>query len=262
MTRAYLTSDLDLYVSTSGSDTTGDGSAGNPWRTGTHAYEAIRDTLDLGGRFVTVHFAPGAYGGNYCEGPVVGGRGAQSVTFVGSAANQGCIISAPGVACLSSRWGAEVSIKNFTCTGGAILNADEGKIAYSSINFSGSSGAHINASGAQSVVTSMDSGSWQSAGGTFHAVAENLAQINEADHYMTLGVPGIGFSIAYCQADENGIVNLQNTTWGGYGFTGVRFYALSGGVIEAGKPLNWIPGTLDGNCSAVGVANSSGGVYN
>lgn len=239
-TRTRLTANLDLYVSLSGSDTTGDGSSGTPWATGTHAWEMLRDEYDLAGKLVTVHVDGTTATGILCEGPLVGGRGAKSVTFLGTPANQGCTTT------FSGKWGAEFGIKNFTLAGNVGINCDEARIWYYSINFGNTSGAHINASGGNSIVTGMDNASWISGGGLFHAVAENLAQINEASHNMTIGGAGITFSIAYCQSDQGAIVNLQGTIWGGYSFTGVRYIAITNGNIATGQTANWIPGSIAG----------------
>lgn len=227
----------------------------NCWASGTHAWNFIRDNYDLQGRLVSVQVSSPALAGILAEGQLVGARGAQSFEFVCTLPAQGCVLDGP--AGLNARWGAELTITNFWIQGGVGISVDEGKVHYKSIAFGQTTaGAHINASGGRSVVTKLDNGSWIAGGGTFHAVAENLAQINEADYYMTIGYQGITFTIAYAQADEGAIVNLQNTVWAGYTCIGTRYVVLTNAVIEtAGKPKTWIP------CTG-GWAESSGGVYN
>ena len=246
---------LDWYVATTGSDTTGDGSSGNPWATGTHAYATIRDQFDLQGQFVTIHFASGTYAQIEAEGPLVGGRGAQSCTFLGDAVMATTTLNTPPttgcVSSLRSRWGAAVRIKNFYLTGANGLGADEGNIEYYSCAFGQTSAAHINVS--SGIVTKMDSGSWCAGSGTTYVTAEDHGEYNGADAYETFGFAGIAFSIAGYQADELSIINLQNTSWGGYGFTGPRFNLTSGAMIEsAGQATTWIPG------SAAGVTDGKG----
>jgi hypothetical protein len=259
MSRTYLTSDLSLYFNkATGNDTSGDGSATNPWASGTHSWNAVRDTLDLGGRFVTIHAPSGTQDGIICEGPVVGSRGCQSITFLGDAPlatstlgvipASGCIIVAPGTACLNAKWDAEVTIKNFYGTGGLVFSADEGRVHYYSMAFGACDAAHINAGGAHSVVTQMDDGSWIAGDALFHACAESLAEIHEQDHYMTIGYAGINFNSSYVQVDEGALHDSSNTTWAGAPCSGRRF-ANIGGIIITGQPAN--PNYLPGNIAGV-----------
>lgn len=55
--RTPLTANTTYNVSQSGNDSTGDGSAGNPWKTGQHACNYISANVDLAGFNVTVQFA-------------------------------------------------------------------------------------------------------------------------------------------------------------------------------------------------------------
>ena len=59
--RTTLIANQTLYVSASGSDTTGAGTVGNPWATGTKAYEYIRSNLNLNGFDVIISCADGTY---------------------------------------------------------------------------------------------------------------------------------------------------------------------------------------------------------
>ena len=60
-TREILTANRTYYVATTGNDTTGDGSSGNPWATIQHAYDVIVATLDTAGYTVTIQVADGTY---------------------------------------------------------------------------------------------------------------------------------------------------------------------------------------------------------
>jgi hypothetical protein len=60
-TRELLTANRTYYVATTGNDTTGDGSSGNPWATIQHAYNIIVATLDTAGYTVTIQVADGIY---------------------------------------------------------------------------------------------------------------------------------------------------------------------------------------------------------
>lgn len=54
-----LNADANIYVSTTGSDTTGDGTSGNPFKTIQHTIDVL--PKDLGGYFATINVASGIY---------------------------------------------------------------------------------------------------------------------------------------------------------------------------------------------------------
>lgn len=59
--RELLTANTTYYVSTTGSDSTGDGSSGLPWATIQYAYDYIVKNLDVAGYTVTIQLADGTY---------------------------------------------------------------------------------------------------------------------------------------------------------------------------------------------------------
>ncbi len=61
--RTLLIQNTTYYVSTAGSDTTGDGSIGNPWATPAHASNFISQNIDFNGFDITVSMANGTYVG-------------------------------------------------------------------------------------------------------------------------------------------------------------------------------------------------------
>lgn len=58
--RTELIANATYYVSSAGSDTTGDGSLGNPWLTPQHAIDFISTQIDMGGFTVTIKLVAGA----------------------------------------------------------------------------------------------------------------------------------------------------------------------------------------------------------
>jgi hypothetical protein len=61
--RTVLTADTTFYVATTGNDSTGDGSSGNPWATPQHAIDFLSANVDTGAFNVTIQFANGNYPG-------------------------------------------------------------------------------------------------------------------------------------------------------------------------------------------------------
>ena len=70
--RLGLTGDLDVYVSSAGSDTTGDGTQGNPWATISHAYDVFATDYDLRRKTVTVHLLTNMAGPGLLQGELPG----------------------------------------------------------------------------------------------------------------------------------------------------------------------------------------------
>jgi hypothetical protein len=84
LTRRILTSDINLFVSTTGSDSTGDGTVGNPWATPQFAYDTVCTFYDQGSFIITINFANGIYPELLIEAGVPTGF----VTFAGNSSDQ------------------------------------------------------------------------------------------------------------------------------------------------------------------------------
>lgn len=132
--RSALAGNTTYHVSQSGSDSTGDGSVGNPWKTGQHACNFISASIDLAGFNVTVQFSDSvtAYAGFiagefFSSAPSVTGVISANgnifvpfVTFAGNAADHTKVTIGPGTLSTSVCIGvnpsdsAVASIKNVT----------------------------------------------------------------------------------------------------------------------------------------------------
>lgn len=67
--RIQLVVDTTFYVATTGSDVTGDGTVGNPWKTITHAINYVMYNVTGQGVNVTIQVADGTYNENITLGP-------------------------------------------------------------------------------------------------------------------------------------------------------------------------------------------------
>lgn len=91
--RIKLTAALNLYLSPAGSDTTGDGSITNPWRSTQKAYDVLMADYDLAGRPVVINMADGTYPkGMLAFGKCVGQTSFHDVHFKGNEANPAAVI--------------------------------------------------------------------------------------------------------------------------------------------------------------------------
>lgn len=86
--RTLLTQDTTYYVATTGSDSTGTGTVGNPWATIQHAWDTIASTLDIGAFVVTIQLADGTYS----ESPSLIAAQTGQVVIQGNLANQTSVV--------------------------------------------------------------------------------------------------------------------------------------------------------------------------
>ncbi len=94
--RISLTANANFYVATTGSDTTGDGSSGNPWKTLPHAYSVLYAGYDLRGYSATIHVADGLYPqGMTVFGRLLGQRAYYDLNILGNLTNPQNVIIQP-----------------------------------------------------------------------------------------------------------------------------------------------------------------------
>jgi hypothetical protein len=87
-TRIRLTSTANFYLSPDGSDETGIGSQGNPWKTLSKAYYTLLANYDFAGHSVIVHLADGTYSqGLTAFGKCIGQVSFHDLYFLGNEAN-------------------------------------------------------------------------------------------------------------------------------------------------------------------------------
>jgi len=113
--RIKLQGNTTFYVATTGNDSTGDGSSGNPWATCTGAYHKLQSRYDLNGNTVTVNVADGTYTqGCSVSGPIVGQQGAGGLRFIGNLTNPAlCVIASPDNYGFGAAFSAKFQIAGF-----------------------------------------------------------------------------------------------------------------------------------------------------
>lgn len=115
--RIKLSAPLTVYVSTVGNDTTGDGTAGNPYRTRQKAYNNLASNYDLAGFTVTIQLADGIYTDSFQTygNQIVGQNGAGGIIFNGNSSTPSNVIIRPnnglGYA-YGAAFGASYTIQN------------------------------------------------------------------------------------------------------------------------------------------------------
>jgi len=114
--RTQVPTPLTLFVSPSGSDTTGDGSVGNPWKNPSKAYSTLQQNYDLSScQQVTIQLIDGTHvGSNQLVGGVIGQCQPGQIAFKGNCTTPGNVLVQPTAATgytFSAAFGAQYRIQ-------------------------------------------------------------------------------------------------------------------------------------------------------
>lgn len=248
-TSLVLTSALNYYVATTGSDSNDGLSAGSPFATIQAAVRAIRNWRQ-GGNAITINVANGTYAAGADVGGVqLAAPDISSLTFIGNvAAPSAVIIDVAGGNCFNAKNGAKFRVEGFTLRtsgSGSCLNATTGGvITHGSVVFGTCAGFHKQATDGGMI---FNSGDYTINGGAvahIHVTTNGYILTGSATVTLT-GTPafsqffcGVSFAIAQFSA---GVV------WAGSA-TGKRFSAHNGGAIRPfTSDRDWLPGDTAGD---------------
>jgi hypothetical protein len=259
--RIKLTGNLNLYVSTTGSDAANGLTTGTAFATLQHAFAVIYNSYDLNGFTVTVNLLAGAYtAGFQIAGSVVGGNlttipialvGAGSTTTTINVTNSNCVnvsmganISVSGVLLEASGTGNNGNAISISLNGQVSLGSD--------VNFGACSISHVNSV----------------SGGFFNSNAEAYTVSGAATQHITcvdngganiqgsaVSIPNnLTFSASFVNVNVGGFINAVGFTYGGGGaVTGVKYNAVVNGVIYTnGGGSGVFPGSSAGTTGSGG----------
>lgn len=257
MARTALTSNVIYYVAPTGSDATGDGSAGNPWATPSHAYSVVQRGIDLCGYKITVQLQGGLAGPFGFSGPLVGQVVPSDFEIYGddttwpSPANY--VVSATGAGAILFYVdnGARFSVRGMTLRspGGFGIAVAEGSVQVRNVWFGTMGGAGLDACGPNSIITGKDNLVWLFENTRAGAIAEDHGQINLPCAMIISGAPN--FSLAFVQADLGGMVDASGGSVAPGSASGPRYHAFTNGIIQSGGVI--FPGSVAGSTSTGGV---------
>ena len=260
-TRELLTADRTYYVATTGNDTTGDGSSGNPWATIQHAYDIIVATLDTAGYTVTIQLADGTYtDGLYITKSWSGGG---NIVIQGNISNMDSVIIAETtVPCVSVQYGVTLSgflqLSHFkgtnTGSGRSIIeHYGGGTIRYGYINFGSVNAAayadHIIVSGNNAIVTSNFQPYTISGNAFLHVYASRLSYFQCQVSAITL-IDTPAFT-EFARSSFGAVMNYTGYTIASGSATGKRYNVIGGGIIETGGLT--LPGDTAGSNDGTGI---------
>jgi len=266
--RVRLTANLDVYVATTGSDTSGDGSSGNPWATIQHAVTYIATTIDLNGFAATVHVSAGTYAaGCAVNSPFVGDTGSVGVTILGDETGtySNVLINSTEASCFTVTGGAKLSVRGFKlqsagsstpASGHAFNVAQNSSLNYGHINFGACAQSQVFIS--LSSVAVITQSCVISGGATIHLEIASISQIiapTAGGNTITLtGTPA--FSNVFVLCREMALVSITSAdlTFSGSA-TGVRYFVTGNSLIDTnGSGANYFPGSTAGS-------TANGGLY-
>jgi len=256
-TRIALSGNTSYYVATTGSDSTGNGTSGNPWATIQHAVTYIAALIDLRGYTATIYVADGTYTqGVVISGPFVG-QG--NVHIIGdSATPANCIISTTSSNCFLVQECGVVNIEGFklqtTTSGSGVLAGAAGQInIVGPMNFGACADTHIGCNGAGSSVTINTNYTISGSAQSHWSAQLGMSEIFVFSNTITItGTPAFSTAFAFIR---DSVLTCGSLTFTGSA-TGTRFSVSQNGVIDCGtSSLTYFPGSLAGSIT-------SGGVYN
>jgi hypothetical protein len=262
--RPPLTANGNFYIDAAlGSDTTGDGSSGNPWTTLQYAYNWIQANVNFAGYQCNIHMADGIYtGGLVAAGSFIGANNAGSLLILGNSSDPtAVVIHTTGADCVDVSAGGSISLKHLTVvsttSGGAggdgVTASYTGELFLYDMNFGACSGNQMYAAGGGSVIVMTD---YQITGGAqVHAQAAQQGYIEmsstPARHIAIALVGNPNFSAGFVMAGDGGIYASNNVFTGSA--TGPRYDAhLNGVIFTNGKGANYFPGSVAGGVSTGG----------
>lgn len=262
LTRLRLTAPITFYVSTTGDDTADGLTLATAWASIGHAYNYIRDRLDLNGYQATIQLANGTYASAGLQFPCIG----PAPIIQGNAADPTLTIvngvSTPAIWAMS---GAQVVVQNFTVEAvgpagdygaiGAGLQASSNAyiVMRSGMNFGPCSTAHIAAYQSGAVSCAGSGVVYTISGSAQQHVLLDGGVVSIADANISIA-PGVNFSTAYVWGTNGSSwMDGWGCTWTGTA-TGVRYNVTNNAVVHGNGGANYFPGDQPG-------VTSNGGIY-
>jgi|SRR5215469_10301183 len=257
--RKRLTADLNLYVSPTGNDTTGDGlTTGTAWATMQHAWNTIINNYDLSGHNITVNVAAGTYtSGIVAQGVPIGFNSGTRVLFTGDTVTPGnCNLSLNNQHCFTANAGAHFQIQGFAMSAAGLVSGTNASLLVvgpdSQITipgntlFGGCPGNQLWSTGG--TITLASSYAINGNGQAHFSVTGNGNILYSGSGYTTTLTGGPIYSTAFAAAFGGGMIEVftTNVTYTGAA-TGPHYNSQMNGIIwtnSAGP--TFFPGTVAG----------------
>lgn len=246
--RTRLTANTTFNVSTTGNDSTGNGTAGAPWLTIQHAINYIANNIDCAGFSATISLANGTYtAGGSLSAPVLGSN---ILNIIGGAA---VIISTTSSNCFSATTNGSLHIdggmKLQTTTNGNCIDANsEGIITVGNVNFGACAGAHVSSFNNSQVTIGSN---YSITGGALqHWICHDVSSL--IINAVTITLTGMPAFTDFCDCGAISFVGAIGITFTGAA-TGQKYISSANSLIQTGgASINYFPG------NAAGTTNNNG----
>jgi len=256
--RVRLQANTNLYVNAStGSDTTGNGSASAPWQTLQHAYNQIQDNWDMNGYSLTVNCTGAFTAGLLADGLCVGQTGPRSLIFNG-VSGASVTVGAAQYGCFEAADNGQIQnfvLSNTNAAAYCVRAAGGYLVVGAGITFAASAGVHVQAIGFGLIWFDQNFTITGGAQVFFSVTINGVISMSPGGNIITCTISGTpNFSNAFVVCDTN-------STWSGVytlmvfsgAATGVRYKALNNGVIWTnGASTTYFPGNAAGTTTAGG----------
>lgn len=263
--RQRIAGNTTWYVSPSGNDSTGNGSAGSPWLTIGHAYSVIAAQYDGNGFTGTISCANGTYtsGINAAFGLV----GFVALLIEGSGGSTNCTLSVTNGSCFIINQATTIQLQGMlleaTGTGGgqgfAIATAHGGYVQImSDINFGACATGHLNSEAGGTIQVS---GNYKITGGVSGGTGSHLNAVDSGSYiFFDTGVTATltgtpVFATAFANTNRLGEIFCPHTyvTWSGAA-SGPRYFVDANAVINTnGGGATYLPGSTSGSLGSNGA---------
>jgi hypothetical protein len=266
-----------LYIAPNGSDTLGDGSAGNPFQTPQHAFDYAIAKFDFGGETVTLQLADGLYTtGIYAYGTATGGTASSPVIINGNATSPGNVVinTTNGTDVIAALGGSSVMVQHITMQstsitgvgGGACLRAGLGGVVqFNNVVFGpcgGPAGTHMWS--AQGGAIYAVGGSYAINGGAVihaQAIQGSFCQISSLNHPVAIAITGNPtFSGSFVDVRSNGVIESSSLSYTGNAH-GVRYAVRTGAILNTGGVASGTPTFFPGDVAGT-VDSGTYGILN
>jgi hypothetical protein len=252
--RTMLTANTTFYISTTGNDSTGNGTSGNPWLTRQYAWNYILNNLDLAGYTVTVQIANGTYTANFNPvGMAVGQKSYGQIIFNGNSATPSNVVMNPSSSACFSGVNCAYQIQNMlleNANNDCIDTSNNGivEVGAGIIFGSAPNGCHMRTASPGASIIINDSYTI-SGGAQAHYQSQCTGSQIDIQSGVNVAITGMpAFSQAFAVV-VGGNIFFQSTpaTFSGSA-TGTRYSATLGGTIQTqGSGASYLPGNAAGS---------------
>jgi hypothetical protein len=270
--RNVLSADTTFYLSPTGDDANGDGTAAHPWATPSSAYYTLQRSYHLAGHTVTLKLAPGTYNDSMqAYGPLVGQRpnDPTGLVFEGDVSNPSSVMMNPASGfSFGGAYNVAFTVRGFKLIGwkGTISNGIEvgvgdeigigmhAVISVANVVFTQAGNGFNHLTAAFDGQVYFD-GDYTIEGGGGHHGQAHLDIANQSNvHYRTnpdgspIHVQLNGepvFDAGFLYVASNAVVNAIGTLWNGVAH-GLQFVSEGNAQIHAGSSGGLLPGDVTG----------------